>query len=316
LPLFPDDKHRNLDSDSNRLKPLGSLSGSSTNLARKWRSNKSQNLAGFEPWNQCGFWITPTLNLRHFIRTGPPDKMGQRKATCFLTVYVVKSWHQLCDYSTSKPPSLHTQSPRKLFCSQSVVIRTSFQAILAPMRKTVQQLEMEKRGNIRRLNRVVLVPAPFQGHINPMLQLGTILHSKGFSITVVHTQYNSPKPSSHTNFSFLPLPDTSSSATTIDEIIHFALQLNTDCKTHFQECLAEVMRQLGPYDGIACIIYDQLMYFSEAAAKDLKLPCIVLRTGSAAVSLARDALFQLKAEGLIPFPGIFNMKKDTIIFIL
>jgi hypothetical protein len=246
----------------------------------------------------------------------PPDKMGQRKATCFLTVYVVKSWHQLCDYSISKPPSLHTQSPRKLFCSQSVVIRTSFQAILAPMRKTVQQLEMEKRGNIRRLNRVVLVPAPFQGHINPMLQLGTILHSKGFSITVVHTQYNSPKPSSHTNFSFLPLPDTSLSATTIDEIIHFALQLNTDCKTHFQECLAEVMRQLGPYDGIACIIYDQLMYFSEAAAKDLKLPCIVLRTGSAAVSLARDALFQLKAEGLIPFPGIFNMKKDTIIFIL
>ncbi|KAE8039176.1 hypothetical protein FH972_011614 [Carpinus fangiana] len=161
---------------------------------------------------------------------------------------------------------------------------------------------MEKRGNIRRLNRVVLVPGPFQGHINPMLQLGTILHSKGFSITVVHTQYNSPKPSSHPDFSFLPLPDTSSSATTIDEMRHFALQLNTDCKARFQECLAEVMRQLGPYDGIACIIYDQLMYFSEAAAKDLKLPCIILRTGSAAIALARDALLQLKAEGQIPFP--------------
>jgi hypothetical protein len=176
--------------------------------------------------------------------------------------------------------------------------------------------EMEKRGNIRRLNRVVLVPGPFQGHINPMLQLGTILHSHGFSITVVHAQYNSPKPSSHPDFSFLPLPDTSSSAATVGEFINFTLQLNTNCKARFQECLAEVMRQLGPYDGIACIIYDQLMYFSEAAAKDLKLPCIVLRTGSAAVSLAGDALFQLKAEGHIPFPGIFNMKNDTVILLL
>jgi hypothetical protein len=188
------------------------------------------------------------------------------------------------------------------------------------MRKTVRtcerEAEMEKRGNIRRLNRVVLVPGPSQGHINPMLQLGTILHFKGFSITVVHTQYNSPKPSSHPDFSFLSLPDTSSSTATVDEMIHFILQLNTDCKARFQECLAEVMRQLGPYDGIACIIYDHLMYFSEAAAKDLKLPCIVLRTGSAATSLARDAIFQLKAEGHIPFPGIFNMKKDTVIFIL
>ncbi|XP_059445062.1 UDP-glycosyltransferase 76E4-like [Corylus avellana] len=170
---------------------------------------------------------------------------------------------------------------------------------------------MEKRGNIRRLNRVVLVPGPFQGHINPMLQLGSILHSNGFFITVVQAQYNSPKPSSHPDFSFLPLPDTSSSATTTGEIIDFALQLNTDCKARFQECLAQVMRQLGPYDGIACIIYDQLMYFPEAAAKDLKLPCIVFQSGSAAVSLACDALFQLKAEGHIPFPE--SMSNDPVL---
>jgi hypothetical protein len=61
----------------------------------------------------------------------------------FLTVYVDKSCHQLCNYSTSNPSSLHTLSPRKRFYSQSVVIRTSFQAILAPMRKTVRACERE-----------------------------------------------------------------------------------------------------------------------------------------------------------------------------
>ncbi|KAE8039165.1 hypothetical protein FH972_011603 [Carpinus fangiana] len=132
-----------------------------------------------------------------------------------------------------------------------------------------------------------------------MLQLGTILHSNGFSITVVHTQYNSPDPSTHPDFSFLPLPDTSSALT--GEFIPFALQLNINCENRFKECLAEVMRQQGQDNGIACIIYDEIMYFSQAAAKDLKLLSIVLRTGCAAISLTRDVLFQLGAEGHIPF---------------
>ena len=69
--------------------------------------------------------------------------------------------------------------------------------------------------------------------------------------------------------------------------------------------MAEVMRQQGLDDGIACIIYDELMYFTEAAAKNLKLPSIILCTGCAANSLARIALTQLKQQGPIPFPGIY-----------
>jgi hypothetical protein len=136
-----------------------------------------------------------------------------------------------------------------------------------------------------------------------MLQLGSILHSNGFSITVVHAQYNSPDPSTHPDFRFLPLPNTSPALT--GEFIPFALQLNINCEARFKECLAEVMKQQGLDDGIACIIYDELMYFSEAAAKDLKLPSIILCTGCAANSLARIALTQLKQQGHIPFPGIY-----------
>jgi hypothetical protein len=164
---------------------------------------------------------------------------------------------------------------------------------------------MEKQG--RRRIRVVLVPAPFQGHINPMLQLGSILHSNGFSITVVHAQYNSPKPSSHPDFSFLSLPDTSTDHTILsDELIPFVSQLNAKCKDCFRECLAGLlMRQQGETDNaIACVIYDEAMYFSGETANDFNLPSIILRTGSASHFLARTALFQLiKTEGHIPFLG-------------
>ncbi|KAB1220160.1 UDP-glycosyltransferase 76E2 [Morella rubra] len=53
-------------------------------------------------------------------------------------------------------------------------------------------------------------------------------------------------------------------------------------------------------DDIACIIHDEFMYFSEAVATSLKLPSIILRTTSAATSLARPTIVQLQAEGRIP----------------
>ncbi|KAF2311923.1 hypothetical protein GH714_027408 [Hevea brasiliensis] len=59
-------------------------------------------------------------------------------------------------------------------------------------------------------------------------------------------------------------------------------------------------------DGISCIIYDELMYFSESVANHLKLPSIVLRTISAATYISRVAILQLKAEGYIPFPDTMS----------
>ncbi|KAJ4847359.1 hypothetical protein Tsubulata_005597 [Turnera subulata] len=76
------------------------------------------------------------------------------------------------------------------------------------------EMEMEmmkkKKNHIdgeERKGRVVLVPFPSQGRINPMLQLGTILYSKGFSITVVHPQFNCPDPSTHPHFTFESIND-------------------------------------------------------------------------------------------------------------
>jgi hypothetical protein len=164
--------------------------------------------------------------------------------------------------------------------------------------------------NSHRRRQLVLLPCPFQGHINQMLQLGTILHSHGFSITIVHAEFNSPDPSSHPNFNFLPIPDgLSDGDISSGDTVTILWRINANCRSHLHECLSQMMTaREGPDDGdIACIIYDEFMYFSEAVANSLKLPSIILTTMSAATFLARSALLQLMAEGRLPFQGRCNI---------
>lgn len=162
---------------------------------------------------------------------------------------------------------------------------------------------MEEQGQRRR--RVVLVPSPHQGHINPTLQLGTILHSKGFSITVVHTQFNSPNPSNHPEFEFQSIPDglmdvNISARNLVDSI----LLLNENCREPFRKWLVQMIKEQQPGDEIVCIIYDEVMYFAEASASQLNVQSIILRTSGAVTVVARLVLFQLKEEGYNPLKGI------------
>lgn len=162
---------------------------------------------------------------------------------------------------------------------------------------------MEKQG--KRQLRVVLVPCPIQGHINPMLQLGTILYSKGFSITVAHTNFNSPNPSNHPNFNFLLVPDVLNEfQSSSGDMMAVVLRLNDNCKAPFQECLAQLMKQHKTQDEvISCIIYDEIMYFAESVANQLKLPSIILRPLSANFFISRNALLQFKAGGNLFLTG-------------
>ncbi|TVU26135.1 hypothetical protein EJB05_28671, partial [Eragrostis curvula] len=38
--------------------------------------------------------------------------------------------------------------------------------------------------------RVLLIPYPAQGHVNPFLKLGKALHARSFHVTFVNTEYN------------------------------------------------------------------------------------------------------------------------------
>ncbi|XP_058110955.1 UDP-glycosyltransferase 76B1-like isoform X2 [Magnolia sinica] len=143
---------------------------------------------------------------------------------------------------------------------------------------------------------LVILPIPFQGHINPMLQLATLLHSKGFSITIIHTDYNSPNPSNYPNFNFEPLPvGLSDGQVRTKDLVTILCILNDSCQAPFHDRLSRLLLD-GP---VTCIITDELFYFTKAVADQLKLPRILLGTSSATFATTMASLKLLRQNGLL-----------------
>jgi hypothetical protein len=156
---------------------------------------------------------------------------------------------------------------------------------------------------------LVLIPPPFHGHITPMLQLASILHSKGFSITIAHTYFNSPNPSNYPNFNFLPYFDgLCNTQITSKNFIDITSTLNTKCVSPLKETLDHHIKKLAneKHEKIACIIYDGLLHFIDSVAKELKLPSIVFRTTSATNFLTYHVCAQLQSKGYLPLQGLYS----------
>ncbi|KAH9679867.1 hypothetical protein WN943_027068 [Citrus x changshan-huyou] len=151
--------------------------------------------------------------------------------------------------------------------------------------------------------RLILFPLPLQGHINPMLQLANILYSKAFSITIIHTNFNSPNTSNYPEFSFCSIEDSSSEteASTADLVALLSL-LNVQCVVPFRNCLAKLLSNVEgeEKEPIACLITDATWYFTQAVAESLKLSRIVLRTNSVSSFLVFAAFPVLSQKGYFP----------------
>ncbi|KAI3793282.1 hypothetical protein L1987_35898 [Smallanthus sonchifolius] len=168
---------------------------------------------------------------------------------------------------------------------------------------------METHGSVTtpRCRRIVLFPLPFQGHINPMLQLANILHTHGFKITIIHTEYNSPNPSNYPHFTFKSINEGFSEIAdqipTITDATYYLRYLNKTCVDPFRDYLAGLLADPAGEETVACVITDAGFYFAQAVADDLKLPRIVLRTSSLGCVLAFDAL---------PFHSYINLTKEGL----
>ncbi|XVF05422.1 hypothetical protein REPUB_Repub05bG0170700 [Reevesia pubescens] len=155
---------------------------------------------------------------------------------------------------------------------------------------------MEKQ---QKSGHLVLVMLPFQGHITPMLQLATILHSKGFTITIVHPELNSPNPSNHPEFTFISIPDKLTESELSGDVANLMLSLNQNCASPLQECKKKILHQKDSHDRIVGILYDTLMFCAQTIADDLRLLAINVRTSSAATMLLYPQFPQLNGKDFI-----------------
>lgn len=158
---------------------------------------------------------------------------------------------------------------------------------------------MEQQKQIAKGHKIILMPSPFQGHITPLLQLATILHSKGFSITIVHTLFNSPNPSSYPHFTFHPLhgalSDTEASKV---DAVHLTEVINVRCVQPLKECLTMLLDKED--DGFCCFVADAALYFTQGVCDEFGIPRIVLRTGGASSFLVFASFPLLKEKGYFP----------------
>ncbi|KAK1571140.1 hypothetical protein Q3G72_012433 [Acer saccharum] len=135
-----------------------------------------------------------------------------------------------------------------------------------------------------------------------MLQLANILHSHGFSITIIHTNFNSPNPSNHPHFTFHFISENLSETelrTSSDNLLALVALLNTRCVEAFHDCLDRLMNQQEE-EPVACLISDAILPFTQAVADKLKLPRIVLRTGGASSFVVFAAFPLLRERGYLP----------------
>lgn len=130
-------------------------------------------------------------------------------------------------------------------------------------------MEKEKQTQSPKRRRIVLVPCPYQGHITPMLQLGSFLHTVGgFSITIAHTRFNSPDPSNFPHFQFVYLDDRISEHEAIPaDLIAVLLDLNVNCRASFEDEMRKLIAAKSEDSGevVAGVIHDELMFFCEEA---------------------------------------------------
>ena len=152
--------------------------------------------------------------------------------------------------------------------------------------------------------RLLLFPLPFQGHISPMLQLANVLYSKGFSITIIHTCFNSPNPSYNPQFTFHSIPDglPKIESSTADNIVALVSLLNTNCAEPFRDCLAKLLSDVSE-EPVACLVSDAAWKFTDAIAESLQLPRLVFRTTNVSSFLALAALPLLQEKGYLPIQG-------------
>ncbi|KAL4566014.1 hypothetical protein LXL04_030123 [Taraxacum kok-saghyz] len=172
----------------------------------------------------------------------------------------------------------------------------------------------------------VCIPVPAQGHINPMLKLAKILHSKGFLITFVNTEFNHHRllrsrgsdalDGIDDSFRFESIPDGLPPPENLDatqNVYDICRSTQEKCLSPFKTLISKVSDSFSP---VTCIVSDLLMGFTLDAAKELGIPEFMFWTGGAGALVCYDQYPNLVDNGLMPLKDPSDMVNgylDTVL---
>ncbi|PHU05257.1 hypothetical protein BC332_26079 [Capsicum chinense] len=137
-----------------------------------------------------------------------------------------------------------------------------------------------------------------------MLQLGSVLHSQDFSVKVAHIESNAPNYSNHSEFVFHSMDDGLQEIDMSFSSLENIYRMNEHCKVPLRHYLVRMMEPEKdlPGDPLACILHDNVMFFVDDVAIQLRIPNIVLHTFSAAYLSSTITILQ-QPEKYFPFEG-------------
>ncbi|KAJ4715063.1 Glycosyltransferase [Melia azedarach] len=158
---------------------------------------------------------------------------------------------------------------------------------------------------------VVCIPYPAQGHITPMIQLAKLLHSRGFHVTFVNTEFNHKRFIRNRgpgflkglpDFRFETIPDglPPSDRDATQDIIELCVSLRRTGLASFLELLGK-LNSSADVPTVTCIVSDGAMGFGAVAARMLGVTDVKLWTASACGFMAYLQYAELLRRGIVPF---------------
>ncbi|KAK9080819.1 hypothetical protein SSX86_000577 [Deinandra increscens subsp. villosa] len=173
----------------------------------------------------------------------------------------------------------------------------------------------------------LLIPAPAQGHITPMLKLAKILHSKGFLITFLNTEFSHRRllksqggatalDRFSSSFRFETVPD----GLPPPENTEVTQNVYDICRSTQENCLEPFKKVVGKlsecFSPVTCIVSDLLMGFTLDAAEELGIPEFIFSTGGAGALMCSQQFPTLLDKGFMPLKDssyAVNGYLDTIV---
>ncbi|WOL08712.1 hypothetical protein Cni_G17465 [Canna indica] len=158
---------------------------------------------------------------------------------------------------------------------------------------------------------VVCMPAPAQGHMNAMLKLAEVLHSKGFFITFVNSEFNHKRilksrgPSALdglSDFRFATIPDglPPSDPDKNQDIPSLCASIRRTCSTPFRKLLTALNNTCSGVPPVTWVVSDFITSFTLDATTEMAIPNVFFCPVSACAFMGFFYYKELMEKGIGP----------------